>query len=197
MATAPTATEFGRLCLTYYSNGHAAAVASWVRDERELLWLAPATVAPLTAEKVDGWSKADQHRFVVWESIPRRAAAYVELDYLTPAREQMWVGHLVIAPALRGRGLSVVVTDTLLEMAFDRFGARQVLLLVFPENTPAVRCYERVGFRGAGEEIKHFEHRGRSERLLRMAIDRGRYRRLSATRSTPRVTLPFVAQAGR
>jgi RimJ/RimL family protein N-acetyltransferase len=72
-----------------------------------------------------------------------------------------------------------------------------VLLLVFPENIPAVRCYERVGFKRAGNEVKHFEHRGKSETLTRMAIDRGRYRRLSATRGTPRMTLPFVVQAGR
>ncbi len=197
MATAPMAFDLGRLCLTHYSREHAGVIASWVREARELLWLAPATPPPLTAEKVDGWSRAEQHRFVVWESIPGRAAAYVELDYLTPTHEQMWVGHLVIAPGMRGRGLSVVITESLLELAFERFLAQQVLLLVFPENTRAVRCYERVGFRRAGEEIKHFEHRGRSESLLRMAIDRGRYRRLASARATPRLTLPFVAQAGR
>lgn len=197
MATAPMALDLGRLCLAQYGRGHADAVASWVRDERELLWLAPGTVPPLTAAKVDGWSKAEQHRFVVWESIPGRAAAYAELDYLTPTREQMWVGHLIIAPTMRGQGLSIIITESLLELAFEHFLAQQVLLLVFPENIPAVRCYERVGFRRAGDEVKHFEHRGRSETLLRMAIDRGRYQRLSSTRATPRLTLPFVAQAGR
>ncbi len=193
--SAPPAFDVGSCCVTRYVAAHAPVITGWVADEQELLWLAPATAPPLTAEKVDHWSRSDQHRFVLWHTLTRRPIGYSELDYLQPLRDQMWIGHFIIDPALRGMGLGHVFASTLLNMAFDHFAAQHVLLLVFPENRAAVRCYERLGFVETGAEVKRFDQRPDECVLMRMLLERSRYRRLAATRIAPSPALPFVPEA--
>jgi len=58
------------------------------------------------------------------------------------------VGGTYVPPEHRGRRLGAAGTGTLCRSLLRR-GARQVTLHVNEENTPAVRTYERVGFRRA------------------------------------------------
>ncbi len=193
MAVMPLAADTRDLCIAGYSAAHARYVQSWIRSDRELLWLAPATPPPVTAEKVDGWSRADQHRFLLWNAPLNRPVGYAELDFLSPARDQMWIGHFILAPQVRGCGLSLTFASTLLHLAFDRFEAARVLLLVFPDNAAAVRCYTRVGFTADGEERKQFEHDDSVHVLLRMVLDRARYRRLAGSAAIPPRHLPLIS----
>jgi ribosomal-protein-alanine N-acetyltransferase len=195
MAVIPLVAELRDLCLTRYSRSYAPAIQGWVQSDRELLWLAPATPPPLTVEKIDGWSRADQHRFLLWNAPLARPIGYAELDFLSATRDQMWIGHLILDPQVRGCGLSVTFTAALLEQAFERFEAHRVLLLVFPENTAAVRSYVRAGFVSDGYERRQFTPDEAEFALLRMALDRSRYRRLAAVNAVPPPSLPFVAGA--
>mgnify|MGYP003870401201 CR=1 FL=1 len=192
---APTAFDVDSCCVTRFTPLHAPVISGWVADQRELLWLAPATAPPLTAEKVNNWSRSEQQRFVLWHTPTRRPIGYSELDFLQPLRDQMWIGHFIIDPAVRGMGLGHVFASTLLNMAFDRFAAQHVLLLVFPENRAAVRCYERLGFVETGAEVKRFDQQPEECVLMRMLLERSRYRRLAATRMAPSPALPFVPEA--
>ncbi|MBI4580594.1 MAG: hypothetical protein HY718_12880, partial [Planctomycetes bacterium] len=49
----------GTLCLVPFDPLMAPVVARWTRDDRELFWLAPRTVPPLTAAKVVAWASPD------------------------------------------------------------------------------------------------------------------------------------------
>lgn len=44
---------------------HAAAIASWIRDERQLHWVSPSTEPPLTPDKVLQWPRPDGEAFVL------------------------------------------------------------------------------------------------------------------------------------
>ena len=58
-----------------------------------------------------------------------------------------FVDDLYLVPEARGRGLGRIVLDLLEAQARD-LGLAAVLLVVDPENTPALRLYRRQGFEG-------------------------------------------------
>jgi ribosomal protein S18 acetylase RimI-like enzyme len=53
---------------------------------------------------------------------------------------------MAVAPEARGRGLGRLIMQDTVDEAAER-GDRSVLLEVFEHNTPAVKLYERLGFR--------------------------------------------------
>lgn len=155
-----------------FEDEHAARVASWVLDEREAYLIAPRTPPPLTAEKIRGWSGPGRQQFLLIEIGKKRPVAYGELNVLRTAERHFWLGHLIVDPRRRGRGLGTRLTRLLLERAFNQQGARRVTLVVFPENHRALACYRAAGLREAGAEIHYFPPYDRRVRLLKMDIVR-------------------------
>ena len=83
----------------------------------------------------------------------------------------LWLGHLVVRPDQRGKGAGQVLVRALLAYASERHLASRVSLIVFPDNTAALKCYRRVGFTIVGEEYHQFGDVGPRRRLLRLEID--------------------------
>lgn len=178
------------LCLTSFDELYASRVASWVTSTEELLWLAPGTIPPLTPSKVVAWGKERRNRYMLWDIAASEPVGYTELNPMPDTATQMWVGHFLLSPSVRGHSLGTRFAHALLDVAFSRFKTTEVLLVVFPNNAPAIRCYEKVGFEHRGEEYKHFKTTGRTHLLLRMSIDAQRFRHVS--RSVNEV-MPFVS----
>lgn len=115
---------------------------------------------------------------LLWLSSESRPVGYAELNEMPSRADQLWVGHFILNPKFRGRGLGLRFAEALLARAFVELGACDVLLVVFPGNTAAIRCYERAGFVSLGREDKYFETTGRRHEFLRMGIHVARYRKL-------------------
>lgn len=94
--------------------------------------------------------------------------AYGEVNLLNERRREYWLGHLIVDPRQRGRGVGRWLAELLLQEAFDRLGARRVSLVVFPENRSAIACYRAAGMRDEGFETHYFPPYRRWERLLRL-----------------------------
>lgn len=159
---------------------YAPLVASWVRTPQELEWLAPATPPPLTAAKVAAWGKERSNRLLLFTGAGDLPIAYAELNPMLGLSEQMWIGHFLLDPSARGRAWGVRFAQALLAEAFVNQSARDVFLVVFPENERAIRCYERAGFVALGEEKKHFPATGREHLFLRMGVRKSRFAKLAA-----------------
>lgn len=166
--------------LSRFSPLHAARVASWVRTSTELMWLAPGTVPPLTSEKVSAWGLDRPNRFLLGAANHAEPGGYAELNYMPTSGDQMWVGHFLVDPELRGRRVGTRFAAALVNLAFRHFRVNAVLLVVFPQNAHAIRCYERAGMKRLGEEAKHFPETGRTHTFARMGIDLDRYEDLVA-----------------
>lgn len=165
---------------------YAPRIASWVRDEQELTWLAPGTTPPLTPQKVLAWSAPYRgRRLLFWPDRAGGPAGYAELNYLSIQSTQMWIGHFLIDPARRGRSLGTTFARLLVSLAFEQCGASEVLLVVFPDNLSAIRCYTRAGFNVTGQETRFFEATGREHAFLRMSITPAAYRQQAARRQAP------------
>ncbi|MCH8149109.1 MAG: N-acetyltransferase [Planctomycetes bacterium] len=160
----------GRLHLKKFHESNASIVADWVQTPEQLKRLAPGSTMPLTAEKVLGWRRPQGH---VLQLTPDGAIApigYAELNPMQRERGHLWLGHVIVCPTERGRGIGTVFVRMLLEYAFDQLAAHRVSLIVYPDNKPAVACYQRVGFKPTREEYHAFGASKVEERMLRLEI---------------------------
>ncbi|MFQ5422462.1 MAG: GNAT family N-acetyltransferase [Phycisphaerae bacterium] len=162
-------------CLTPFDLLYAPDVAMWVPSAAELAFLAPGTAWPLTARKVAAWGRHREARYLFWIGGDNAPAGYAELDFMPGRRDQMWIGHVVVAPARRGRSYGFAFIETLFKLAFDIRGVSAVLLVVLPDNDAAIRCYRRAGMTDMGFERKFFRSTGQSCSFLRMGIDKNHY----------------------
>jgi len=147
----------------------AELVLSWVRDAQEMYWLAPKTVPPLTVAEILSWKRPGHSPYLLMQPGRPQPLGYGELNRMSDAPRQYWLGHLIVDPAERGKGHGKELTRLLLREAFDQRGARRVTLVVFPENRAAVACYRAAGMREDGHEWHAFPAYGREECLLRLA----------------------------
>lgn len=184
-----------RCCLSNFDVLYAAAIAAWVTSPRELIWLAPSTLPPLTAAKVAAWGRDRSHRLLFWNGEHTGPLGYAELNKMPRRPDQMWIGHCILAPAARGRGLGRRFVQALCRRAFHDLAAVDVSLVVIPENRAAIACYQKSGLIVNGHERKYFEATRRVHDFLRMGIDRRRYERLVSAGRLPRSGIPFIPDA--
>lgn len=168
--TKPTAAP--TLRLTPFDQRYAELVVAWVRDPQEGFWLAPRTAPPLTADKVRAWTQPGRNPFMLVEGDAPEPLAYGEANALRHTRNEYWLGHLIVDPHYRGRGLGRRLTELLLRQAFHVYRARRVSLVVFRQNAPAVATYRSTGMRADGYETHRFGPSRRPERLLRFVANR-------------------------
>ena len=119
-----------------------------------------------------GWKKHGGEAFVVVNGGARLPLAYGEINPMRRSGAQVWLGHVIVRPDRRGQGMGGFLLRALLREAFERRNATSVALIVFPDNQPALRCYQRAGFLLSGEEFHQFGGKGPTHRLLRLEIAR-------------------------
>ncbi len=177
--------------LSTFSDADSSSILSWITSDRELLWLAPGTPPPVTPRKIIDWGRERHQRLLFWEETASSPIGYAELNEMPSRADQRWIGHFILNPACRGRGLGFRFAEALLARAFVELSATDVLLVVFPDNAAAIKCYERAGLVALGKERKHFETTGFDHVFLRMGIHVARYRRLVQTGSLNGTPVPF------
>lgn len=94
--------------------------------------------------------RGDNIRFTVYE-LAGDAAVPVGVATLLPDPAVRTAEYVVmLAPEARGRGLGTAATRLVLDYAFHVTNLRMVWLKVLAPNRPAVRAYEKAGFRTVG-----------------------------------------------
>jgi RimJ/RimL family protein N-acetyltransferase len=124
----------------------------WIPTADALLrWAGPGFSFPLTLDQLElHLASAGERRRIlkgVWP--PGEMVGHVELAVL-PEHEVASVGRVLVAPDLRGRGIGTALMREVVRLGFDGLGLHRLELSVFDFNLPAIRCYERVGFRREG-----------------------------------------------
>lgn len=169
-------TDSVNLTLVRFDPTHAPHVAGWVATDQELHWLAPSTPPPLTAEKVIAWKRPGGTALVALEPTASEPVGYAELNPMKgDAARHMWIGHVVVAPHLRGSGLGQAFVRSLLTYAFGTLAATRITLVVFPDNRSAIRCYESLGFSIVQTERHRFGTSSKRRELLRLSLDVASY----------------------
>lgn len=170
LATAETS-----LSLQSFRPVDAPLVASWVDSIETRRWVSPSAIDTITADRVCRWVKPGGEAFVLTNGSGCLPEAYGELNPMRLERDHYWLGHLIVCPARRGRGVGLRLVQALVQHAFRDRLAKRVSLIVFPDNRAAVRCYRRAGFRLSGEEFHRFPPAPRNVRLLRYQMEASQF----------------------
>ena len=168
MATAPTLHSRAELQLAPFDPQHAALVAGWAADSQDAFLVAPHTRPPITPERIIEWTTTARYATLLWRD--DQPLAYGELNLLNLVSRRWWLGHLLVDPAQRGRGLGRQLVQVLLRKAFRENAARSVTLVVYPQNTRAIRSYQSAGMRLDGYELHDFAPYRMQVQMVRMAI---------------------------
>ena len=157
------------LSLGAFDKLYAPLVAGWVQGEEALFRLAPGTPSPLTAAKVVGWTSKGGCAWLLWGAGQQEPCGYAELNTMESSPSALWLGHLLLRADVRGQGWGHRFVGFLVDQAFQQMAASAIVLVVFPDNQPAIRCYERMGFGVKRKEVHRFRGRQR-HRMLRMEL---------------------------
>lgn len=169
MTEAPSVSHT-ELTLRPFRSADAIEIARWVATDVELRWLAPSTPPPLTPEKVERWRQPEGSAFALARAGDTPPVAYAELNPMRREPNHLWVGHAIVRPTERGKGVGQTLVRALIDQAFKRGDADRISLVVFPSNTAAIACYCRAGFSIMAEEFYRFGGAGRKYRLVRLEI---------------------------
>jgi ribosomal protein S18 acetylase RimI-like enzyme len=130
------------------------------REDAEFFWhLRQAALRPHVEKTWGKWDDAQQRKFFDRGFVPRETRVIMvdgqpggRLD-VSRSRLDFFLGLIEILPELQGRGLgSAVVRDLQEEARTKRVPIR---LQVIKANEQAVRLYERLDFKRAGETKTH------------------------------------------
>ena len=162
-----------------YDPAYGATVARWVGSCEELFWLAPSSSWPLTGDQVTGWvNHSTDQPVLLFQTGREIPCGYAELNPLRSSSSHLWIGHVVIEPAHRCRGLGRRFMHMLTERAWSDPNVRRLTMVVFPENTAALSCYEAIGFRIIGRERHQFGTDKKNHLMLRLELTRHHARRV-------------------
>lgn len=91
--------------------------------------------------------RAAAEGFVFYARVGGRLVGYARLDRSVNGVAEVGVVALTVLAAYRRKGLGEGLMRVLLHAAAEAPGLRQVWLTVRPDNVPALRLYEKLGFR--------------------------------------------------
>lgn len=73
-------------------------------------------------------------------AISKRARHYLDHEYYA------YLGFMYTDPAFRGKGINALIVDELKKWSKEK-GFKEIRLTVYNDNLPAIKAYEKVGFK--------------------------------------------------
>lgn len=118
-----------------------------IRDEPEVRrrWRGGDDMAAAVREDLDD---ADTETFAV--EVDGRVAGAIQWDAEEEADYRHARMDIYLDPAVHGRGVGTDAVRTLARHLIDDHGHHRITIDPAADNTPAIRCYEKVGFRRVG-----------------------------------------------
>ncbi|MDR1540887.1 MAG: GNAT family N-acetyltransferase [Clostridiales bacterium] len=116
---------------------------------------------PLTYEQVFGKILKSRRRdggckvfkIILEEESVSRPIGTIELNEARMPRHSAMVCRYLLSEQHQGKGLGTLALMVLVKMAFFDMGYKMLRLKVFEYNKPAIRCYEKAGFRIVDRDI--------------------------------------------
>ncbi len=145
------------------------AICRLVQSPRELFFVYPSGRWPFTVAQLEDLAQVRRDLTVLDHE--GTVAAFANLYDLEPGRHA-FIGNVVVAPGLRGRGLGRRLVEYMLSRVFVHHGLGEARLSVFSHNVPALLLYLDLGFQPYAAEVRR-DHDYREVVLLHMRREAG------------------------
>ncbi len=119
-------------------------------DEDCCTYLAdPATKsAAETVSLLKAWNKGAEE--TTWAIVERADGEALGRATIILRGRNIWEIGIMLAPAGQGRGLATAALAEIIDIGFDRLGARRIFADIDDENAASIRLFERLGFTREG-----------------------------------------------
>jgi RimJ/RimL family protein N-acetyltransferase len=127
----------------------------WLNDF-EMIKLVDRRFQPHSAEWITTWyerhasGRSDALVFTIIENDGVRPVGNIALQDIDYRNRTAEMGIYIGEVASRGRGYGSEATSLLINFAFRVLGLQNIMLRVYEYNEPAIRVYEKAGFREFG-----------------------------------------------
>lgn len=96
----------------------------------------------------------------------------IKLEPIEWDKREATFGILIGNKNFLGRGIGTIATSLIVKYAFEKLGLQKIILGVIIENKPAIRCYEKVGFKITKTIKNGIENEGKFFDKIIMEIDK-------------------------
>ncbi|KIX12232.1 GNAT family N-acetyltransferase [Dethiosulfatarculus sandiegensis] len=118
-------------------------IAKFPRNARELFFMHPTAVFPLTKEQLtDAIAQRECSTVVLQEKVP---VAFANI-YDWHQGGSCSIGNVAVSAGYRGRGVGQYLITTMINKAIESFSAREVRVWCHSTNTNALLMYHKLGF---------------------------------------------------
>jgi len=150
--------------LTPFEESDVDYLLSWVSTETELVqWSGPYFKFPLQRQDLLNYQRTASPTFrQIFKAIqkePFAVVGHIELNDLDFNFRSASLSRVLVSPHNRNSGVCLPMVNAALSIAFEQLQLHRISLRVYDFNHPAIRCYERAGFRREGF-FRHFSRVG-------------------------------------
>ncbi len=160
-----------------FSKEHFSSLKNEVPDSRFLVqWAGNKYIFPLSWEQMSAFMDKKQNGKQVNYLFSAHARninviiGHVQLTVADSEEKIGRVGSVLVFKRYRGRGFGNDLMKLIMNKGFIEMKMKELKLNVFGFNTPALRCYEKCGFRI--DRRDEFRHEGEYWELVKMAMTR-------------------------
>lgn len=147
---------------------HTSDAAIWARWQQDgefmrLLDANPAfprSDAQLADYIREGQRGREHFLFAIRDAPTEDLIGFIELGDVMWSNRNAWLSIGIGEPEYRGRGCGEEAMRLVLRFAFHELNLRRIQLTVFSYNIPAIRLYEKLGFRREGAHREFLERDG-------------------------------------
>ncbi len=136
----------------------------WINTEADLIrWSGPYFTFPLQSEALTAYLRTASIRppiRIIYQAVQKgtqTVVGHIELNDLDFNHLSASLSRVLVNPAFRRAGVCLPMVNAALQIAFQELHLHRISLRVYDFNHPAIRCYERAGFRREG----FFRHHSR------------------------------------
>ena len=127
----------------------------WAEDEKTLIqWCGPVFDYPLTIEQLQDYfsesTKPNPQRFIFKAVLADKVCGMSELGAVNIKNETGSLCRIFVDKSYRGKGIAELMIREVLEFGFEKLNLIRIELNVYSYNTPAIKCYEKLGFKYEG-----------------------------------------------
>ena len=174
-----------RILLREYRLSDLPEMRKWVNDPRVTRGLSDIFLFPHSQEATEEFlrdvleGRSDTREFVVASRPSEAYLGQIGLKVLDWKNRFAEIS-LVFPREHQGQGYGTEAIGLLQRFAFEEMGLNRLELFVHEDNAPALRCYQKCGFREEGRFRQRFFRQGRFWDMILMALLAEEYRSFPA-----------------